>query len=181
MLAAGHEPTKMYATKALDLVSTIAGAKVGLDAMHSTIGRHAARAVGCAVQCDELLKQWDLLLANMAKGDLKTFNKPEFPKGEQMGVGFHEAPRGVLSHWVVIKDGKIANYQCVVPTTWNAAPRNEKDQPGAYEACLVDTPVADPEKPLEVLRTVHSFDPCLACAVHVVDKENHPVVTVKAV
>ena len=181
MLAAGHEPTKMYATKALDLVSTIAGAKVGLDAMHSTIGRHAARAVGCAVQCDELLKQWDLLLANMAKGDLKTFNKPEFPKGEQRGVGFHEAPRGVLSHWVVIKDGKIANYQCVVPTTWNAAPRNEKDQPGAYEACLVDTPVADPEKPLEVLRTVHSFDPCLACAVHVVDKENHPVVTVTAV
>ena len=181
MLAAGHEPTKMYATKALDLVSTIAGAKVGLEAMHSTIGRHAARAVGCAVQCDELLKQWDLLLANMAKGDLKTFNKPEFPKGEQMGVGFHEAPRGVLSHWVVIKDGKIANYQCVVPTTWNAAPRNEKDQPGAYEACLVDTPVADPEKPLEVLRTVHSFDPCLACAVHVVDKENHPVVTVTAV
>jgi hydrogenase large subunit len=181
MLAAGHEPTKMYATKALDLVSTIAGAKVGLDAMHSTIGRHAARAVGCAVQCDELLKQWDLLLANMAKGDLKTFNRPDFPKGEQMGVGFHEAPRGVLSHWVVIKDGKIANYQCVVPTTWNAAPRNEKDQPGAYEACLVDTPVADPEKPLEVLRTVHSFDPCLACAVHVVDQENHPVVTVKAV
>jgi hydrogenase large subunit len=181
MLAAGHEPTKMYATKALDLVSTIAGAKVGLEAMHSTIGRHAARAVGCAVQCDELLKQWDLLLANMAKGDLKTFNRPDFPKGEQMGVGFHEAPRGVLSHWVVIKDGKIANYQCVVPTTWNAAPRNEKDQPGAYEACLVDTPVADPEKPLEVLRTVHSFDPCLACAVHVVDQENHPVVTVKAV
>ncbi len=181
MLAAGHEPTKLYATKALDLVSTIAGAKVGLDAMHSTIGRHAARAVGCAVQCDELVKQWDLLLANMAKGDLKTFNRPEFPKGEQMGVGFHEAPRGVLSHWVVIKDGKIANYQCVVPTTWNAAPRNEKDQPGAYEACLVDTPVADAEKPLEVLRTVHSFDPCLACAVHVVDKENHPVVTVTAV
>ena len=181
MLAAGHEPTKMYATKALDLVSTIAGTKVGLDAMHSTIGRHAARAVGCAVQCDELLKQWDLLLANMAKGDLKTFNRPDFPKGEQMGVGIHEAPRGVLSHWVVIKDGKIANYQCVVPTTWNAAPRNEKDQPGAYEACLVDTPVADPEKPLEVLRTVHSFDPCLACAVHVVDQENHPVVTVKAV
>jgi hydrogenase large subunit len=171
----------MYATKALDLVSTIAGTQVGLDAMHSTIGRHAARAVGCAVQCDELLKQWDLLLANMAKGDLKTFNRPDFPKGEQMGVGFHEAPRGVLSHWVVIKDGKIANYQCVVPTTWNAAPRNEKDQPGAYEACLVDTPVADPEKPLEVLRTVHSFDPCLACAVHVVDQENHPVVTVKAV
>ncbi len=181
MLAAGHEPTKKYATAALDLVSKVAGTKVGVDALHSTIGRHAARAVGCAVQVDELLNQWDLLLANMGKGDLKTFNKPVFPKGEQMGVGFHEAPRGVLSHWVVIDSGKIKNYQCVVPTTWNAAPRNEKDQPGAYEACLLDNPVADPEKPLEVLRTVHSFDPCLACAVHVVDQENNPVVTVKAV
>ncbi len=181
MLAAGHEPTKKYATAALDLVSKVAGAKVGVEALHSTIGRHAARAVGCAVQVDELLNQWDLLLANMGKGDLKTFNKPVFPKGEQMGVGFHEAPRGVLSHWVVIDSGKIKNYQCVVPTTWNAAPRNEKDQPGAYEACLIDNPVADPEKPLEVLRTVHSFDPCLACAVHVVDQENNPVVTVKAV
>ncbi len=181
MLAAGHEPTKKYATAALDLVSKVAGAKVGVEALHSTIGRHAARAVGCAVQVDELINQWDLLLANMAKGDLKTFNKPVFPKGEQMGVGFHEAPRGVLSHWVVIDSGKIKNYQCVVPTTWNAAPRNEKDQPGAYEACLLDNPVADPEKPLEVLRTVHSFDPCLACAVHVVDQENNPVVTVQAV
>jgi hydrogenase large subunit len=181
MLAAGHEPTKKYATAALDLVSKVAGAKVGVEALHSTIGRHAARAVGCAVQVDELINQWELLLANMAKGDLKTFNRPVFPKGEQMGVGFHEAPRGVLSHWVVIDSGKIKNYQCVVPTTWNAAPRNEKDQPGAYEACLIDNPVADPEKPLEVLRTVHSFDPCLACAVHVVDQENNPVVTVKAV
>ena len=180
MLAAGHEPTKKYATAALDLVSTVAGTKVGVEALHSTIGRHAARAVGCAVQVDELLNQWDLLLANMGKGDLKTFNKPVFPKGEQMGVGFHEAPRGVLSHWVVIDSGKIKNYQCVVPTTWNAAPRNEKDEPGAYEACLIDNPVADPEKPLEVLRTVHSFDPCLACAVHVVDKENDQVVKVKA-
>ncbi len=180
MYAAGHEPTKKYATAALDLVSKLAGAKVGVDALHSTIGRHAARAVGCCVQMDELKNQWDLLLANMAKGDLKTYNKPTFPKGEQMGVGFHEAPRGVLSHWVVIDSGKIKNYQCVVPTTWNAAPRNEKDVPGAYEACLLDNPVADPEKPLEVLRTVHSFDPCLACAVHVVDQENNPVVTVKA-
>jgi hydrogenase large subunit len=181
MLAAGHEPTKKYATAALDLVSAVAGTKVGVEALHSTIGRHAARAVGCAVQVDELINQWDLLLANMAAGDLKTFNRPTFPKGEQMGVGIHEAPRGVLSHWVVINSGKIVNYQCVVPTTWNAAPRNEKDQPGAYEACLIDNPVADPEKPLEVLRTVHSFDPCLACAVHVVDDETQSAVTVTAV
>jgi hydrogenase large subunit len=133
------------------------------------------------VQVDELTKQWDLLLANMAKGDLKTFNKPVFPKGEISGVGVHEAPRGLLSHWVVINDGKIKNYQCVVPTTWNAAPRNEKDEPGAYEACLVGTPVAVPDQPLEVLRTVHSFDPCLACAVHIVDEEHKEVVKVTAV
>jgi len=180
MVAAKHEPTITYATKALDLVSTVAKTRVGLDGLHSTIGRHAARAVSAAVQVDELTKQWDLLLANMAKGDLKTFNKPVFPKGEISGVGFHEAPRGVLSHWVVIADGKIKNYQCVVPTTWNAAPRNEKDEPGAYEACLLGTPVAVPDQPLEVLRTVHSFDPCLACAVHIVDTENHEVVKVKA-
>ncbi|MBI4757226.1 MAG: nickel-dependent hydrogenase large subunit [Betaproteobacteria bacterium] len=180
MYAAGHEPTKKYAGATLERVSAIAKAQVGLDALHSTIGRHAARAVSCAVQVDELANQWNLLLANMGKGDLKTFNRPVFPKGEQLGVGFHEAPRGVLSHWVVIRDGKIANYQCVVPTTWNAAPRNERDQPGAYEACLVGNPVADPEKPLEVLRTVHSFDPCLACAVHVLDTEQGNAITVTA-
>ncbi len=180
MVAAKHEPTIKYATQTLDTVSALAKTKVGLGALHSTIGRHAARAVSCAVQVDELAKQWDLLLANMATGDLKTFNKPVFPKGEIAGVGFHEAPRGVLSHWVVINDGKIKNYQCVVPSTWNAAPRNEKDVPGAYEACLIGNPIADPEKPLEVLRTVHSFDPCIACAIHVVDEEHKEIVKVRA-
>ncbi|MRR51873.1 MAG: nickel-dependent hydrogenase large subunit [Rhodocyclaceae bacterium] len=180
MVASKHEPTLKYATLALDTVSAIAKTKVGLDALHSTIGRHAARAVSCAVQSDVLAQQWDLLLANMAKGDLKTFNKPVFPKDEIAGFGMHEAPRGVLSHWVVIDNGKIKNYQCVVPTTWNGAPRNEKDAPGAYEACLLENPVADPEKPLEVLRTVHSFDPCLACSVHVLDTEHTEVVKVTA-
>ena len=180
MVAAGHKPTIDYATHALELVSTVAKTKVGIDALHSTIGRHAARAVACAVEVDELARQWDLLLASMARGDLKTFNKPVFPKGEITGVGMHEAPRGVLSHWIVIQDGRIRNYQCVVPTTWNAAPRNEKDEPGAYEACLAGTPVAITDQPLEVLRTVHSFDPCLACAVHVVDQHSQPVVRIKA-
>ncbi|MBI4989836.1 MAG: nickel-dependent hydrogenase large subunit [Rhodocyclales bacterium] len=180
MLAAGHEPTKKYATAALDTVSALAKTKVGLDAMHSTIGRHAARAVSCAVQVDMLTDQWTALLNNMAKGDLKTYNKPVFPKGEIMGQGYHEAPRGVLSHWVVIDDGKIKNYQCVVPSTWNACPRNEKDEPGPYEASIADNPIADPERPLEVLRTVHSFDPCIACAIHVTDTENGSAITVKA-
>jgi len=179
MFAAGHEPTRKYATLALDTVSTLAKAKVGIDALHSTIGRHAARAVRCAVMVDMLADQWSALLANMAKGDLKTFNKPVFPKGEVTGVGFHEAPRGVLSHWVVINDGKIKNYQCVVPSTWNACPRNEKDEPGPYEASLMDNPIAKPEEPLEVLRTVHSFDPCIACAIHLTDKENGSAVSVR--
>lgn len=179
MVAANYEPAVKYVTQTLDTVSAIAKTKVPVAALHSTIGRHAARAVSCAVQVDVLGSQWQMLVDNIAKGDVKTFNKPVFPKGEVSGVGFHEAPRGVLSHWVVIKDGKIANYQAVVPTTWNAAPRNESDAIGPYEASLLNTPVADPERPLEVLRTVHSFDPCLACAVHVLDDEQREVVKVK--
>ncbi|MDD5330327.1 MAG: nickel-dependent hydrogenase large subunit [Sulfuricella sp.] len=180
MAAQNHKPTLKYLTGVLDTAGSLANTKIPLTAVHSTIGRHAARAVSCAVQVDELANQWQLLVDNIGKGDTKTFNKPVFPKGEVSGVGFHEAPRGVLSHWVVIKDGKITNYQAVVPTTWNAAPRNEGDAPGPYEASLMNTPIADPERPLEVLRTVHSFDPCLACAVHVLDAEGKPVVQVKA-
>ncbi|CAK0756719.1 hydrogenase 2 large subunit [uncultured Gammaproteobacteria bacterium] len=181
MVAAGHEPTIRYLTIALDLVSKVAGTKVGVEALHSTIGRHAARAVRCAVLMDSLDRQWTLLMTNIGKGDFTTFNRPVFPKGEIRGFGFHEAPRGLLSHWTVIKDGKIANYQCVVPTTWNAGPRDEQDRAGPYEASLMDTPIADPERPLEVIRTLHSFDPCLACAIHLVDTENRPMVQVKTV
>lgn len=180
-LAAGHEATTKYATAALDTVSSLAKTKIGLDAMHSTIGRHAARAITCCVNVDTLTDQWTALLTNMGKGDLATFNKPVFPKEEIMGVGFHEAPRGALSHWVVIDNGKIKNYQCVVPSTWNACPRNDKDEPGPYEASLVDTPIADAEKPLEVLRTIHSFDPCIACAIHLTDPKSGATFSVKAV
>lgn len=179
--AAGHEPTLRYAQTTLDLVSSLAKTKVGLDALHSTIGRHAARMINCCLNVDQLGEQWNLLMANIAKGDTKTFNPPSFPKGEVRGVGFHEAPRGTLSHWVVIDNGKIKNYQCVVPSTWNACPRNDKDEPGPYEASLVDNPIADPERPLEVLRTVHSFDPCIACAIHLTDQESATHVRVKVV
>ena len=180
MAAQNHAPTLKYLTGVLDTAGSLAHTKIPLAAVHSTIGRHAARAVSCAVQVDELAHQWQLLVDNIGKGDTATFNKPVFPKGEVRGVGFHEAPRGVLSHWVVLNDGKITNYQAVVPTTWNAAPRNEGDAIGPYESSLLNTPVADPERPLEVLRTVHSFDPCLACAVHVLDNEGKSVVQVKA-
>jgi hydrogenase large subunit len=180
MYAAGHEPTKRHLTKLVDVASKVAGSPIPLTALHSTIGRIAARTVRCAVLHEALQNQWQLLVDNIAKGDFTTFNRPVFPKGEVRGFGYHEAPRGVLSHWVVIKDGKIDNYQCVVPSTWNAGPRDDTDAPGPYEASLVDNPVADPKLPLEVLRTVHSFDPCLACAVHMVDEDRNPIVAVKA-
>ena len=119
-------------------------------------------------------------MKNIGDGDMTTFNKPTFPKGEIAGVGQVEAPRGLLSHWVVIKDGRIANYQAVVPSTWLAAPKDHEGQPASYEIALLGTPVADSERPLEPLRTIHSFDPCLACAVHLTDLENNTAVTVRA-
>ncbi|MEW7980839.1 MAG: nickel-dependent hydrogenase large subunit [Candidatus Sedimenticola endophacoides] len=127
-----------------------------------------------------LKDQWQKLMDNIGTGDLDTLNAPVFPKGEVKGVGFHQAPCGTLSHWVVIEGGKIKNYQAVVPSTWNSGPRDADDQVGPYEASLLDNPVADPERPLEVLRTVHSFDPCIACAVHMVDTQQNEIVRVKA-
>jgi len=181
MAAAGHEPTTRNLKTVLDMASAVAGAQIPVAALHSTIGRHAARAVRTAVLQEALDHQWMLLMENIGKGDYDTFNKPEFPKGEIRGFGYHEAPRGVLSHWTVIRDGKIANYQAVVPSTWNAGPRDEADEAGPYEASLMDNPVAEPEKPLEVIRTIHSFDPCLACAIHMVDTEQKEITRVQGV
>jgi len=178
-LASGHELTKKWATYVLETAGSIAKAKLGPQVLHSTLGRHAARAIRAAVISDTALKHWELLVGNIAKGDTEIFNQPVFPNGEQRGFGFHEAPRGTLSHWIVIRNGRIANYQAVVPTTWNASPRDSQNQPGPYEACLVGNPVADAERPLEVLRTVHSFDPCLACAIHTVDVEGREIAKVR--
>jgi hydrogenase large subunit len=177
--ALGHEPTKRWATAALEKVGAVAGTKVGPEVMHSTLGRHAARAIRTAVLGELALKHWKMLVDNIAKGDTDIFNKPTFPRGEQRGFGFHEAPRGTLSHWVVIRDGKIANYQAVVPSTWNAGPRDGEGVPGPYEASLVGNPIADPERPLEVLRTIHSFDPCIACAAHMLDVDGKEIARVK--
>ena len=175
----GHEPTTRWATKVLETAGAIAKTKLSPAILESTLGRHAARAIRCAVLAETALKHWDLLVQNIGKGDTAIYNEPKFPKGEIRGVGFHEAPRGVLSHWSVIRDGKIANYQAVVPSTWNAGPRDAQGQLGPYEASLVGNPIADPERPLEALRTVHSFDPCLACAVHTVDPEGREISRVK--
>ncbi|OOZ35869.1 nickel-dependent hydrogenase large subunit [Solemya velesiana gill symbiont] len=181
MVASGHEGTKKYLDGAMGTLRTVAGnPDIPIEALHSTIGRHAARAVRCGVMMDTLKQQWQKLIDNIATGDTDTFNPPVFPKGEVRGFEFHEAPRGALSHWVVIEDGKIKNYQAVVPSTWNSGPRDQNDEIGPYEASLMDNPVADPEKPLEVLRTVHSFDPCIACAIHMVDTEQKEIVKVKA-
>jgi hydrogenase large subunit len=180
MYAAGHEPTRKYAGQVLAVAGKIAGSDIPLSALHSTIGRHAARAVRAAVLSDTLIPLWKRLVENIGKGDYEICNQPSYPKGEIKGFGFHDAPRGTLSHWVVIDNGKIKNYQAVVPSTWNAGPRNHEDQPGPYEASLVGNPMADPEKPLEVLRTVHSFDPCLACAIHMMDDHGEEIVKVRA-
>jgi hydrogenase large subunit len=174
-IAAGHEPTKRWAGRALEMTSGVAGAKLSVSALHSTPGRHLARAIRCAVLGELALRHWNLLADNIGKGDVAVFAPPAFPRYEQRGFGFHEAPRGTLSHWIVMKDGKIRNYQAVVPSTWNAGPRDGRGQKGPYEASLVGNPVADPDRPLEVLRTVHSFDPCLACAIHMVDTKGREI------
>jgi len=179
--ASGHELTKKYVDSALQRISAVAGVQVGPAALHSTIGRHAARAIRAAMLSDLALKHWQLLVDNIGRGDLEIFNPPTFPKGEQRGYGFHEAPRGALSHWIVIQDGRIKNYQCVVPSTWNAGPRDQDGQPGPYEASLVGNPIVDAKRPLEVLRTIHSFDPCIACAVHTLDPSGREMAKVKAV
>ncbi|MCP4993201.1 MAG: nickel-dependent hydrogenase large subunit [Gammaproteobacteria bacterium] len=180
-VAAGDERYKKYLDQAMGTLKAVSkNPDIPLSALHSTIGRHAARAVRCAVMMDTLKDQWHKLVENVGTGDLDTFNAPVFPKGEIRGVGFHEAPRGTLSHWVVIEDAKIKNYQAVVPSTWNAGARDENDEPGPYESSLMGNPIADPENPLEVLRTVHSFDPCIACAIHMVDTEQQEIIKVKA-
>jgi len=178
--AQGHEPTKRWAVKTLETAGKLAGATLTPAVLHSTLGRHAARMIRCCVLSELAIKHWSLLAENIGKGDTTIYNEPTFPKGEQQGFGFHEAPRGTLSHWIVIENGAIKNYQAVVPSTWNAGPRDAHDQPGPYEASLVGNPVADAERPLEVIRTIHSFDPCIACAIHTLDVEGHEVSRVRA-
>ena len=121
-----------------------------------------------------------MLMDNIGRGDRETFNEPEFPAGESQGVGQVEAPRGLLSHWVVIDNQRIKNYQAVVPSTWLSAPRNSNDEPSSYEVALNGSAIADPERPLEPLRTIHSFDPCLACAVHLTDIGTRKTIEVAA-
>jgi len=152
----------------LDLVKK--GAKPG------AVARHAARAIETKLIVDACYTWLDQLTAEMTKPgfnihDTARWNPPD--KGE--GAGFHEPPRGGLGHWVKIKDKKIANYQCVVPSTWNASPRCEKGIRGQYEQALIGAPLPDPKNPINVVRIIRSFDPCLACAIHIIDPQTNEV------
>lgn len=155
-----------------------------VDALFSTLGRTAARTLESKILADAMQGWFDQLMANIAAGDVRTFNEqywepPTWPAHMQ-GAGLMEAPRGGLSHWIVVDDGRISNYQTVVPSTWNAGPRDALGQAGPYEAALEDKhQMHDPTQPIEILRTIHSFDPCLACAVHVTDPDGEELVQVK--
>jgi Ni,Fe-hydrogenase I large subunit len=142
---------------------------VGPEALFSTLGRVAARGIETQIIAEKMDAWVDALAANMGAGELRIHDNskwdPSTWPADAMGAGFHEAPRGALGHWVSIHNGLISNYQCVVPSTWNAGPRDAKGRRGPYEEALLATPVADPERPVEILRTVHSFDPCMACGV----------------
>lgn len=179
MNAAKYGPAVKHTRTMLETMNSIGHASFDMDILPSTMGRHISRSIRAAVVQDAMLEQWDGLMNNINSGDYTTFNQPVFPEGEQRGVGIHEAPRGTLSHWVVIENGKIRNYQAVVPSTWLACPKGTNDEPGYYERCLVGNPVADPEKPLEILRTIHSFDPCMACAVHMLNPAGKELSTIK--
>ena len=163
-------------TEVKDLVgSVLKKLNVPPAALFSTLGRTAARGLETVLIADWSNDFYRQLVSNIKNGDTRTFNNSNWePSGwpkEAKGVGLTEAPRGALAHWIVIKDEKIDNYQLVVPSTWNASPRDPEGQMSAYEAALIGTPIADPEKPLEILRTIHSFDPCIACAVHLYDEK----------
>ena len=177
LYASGHEPTvdlANYALSTLDLPVT---------AMFSTMGRVAARTLETKIIADMMDGWFRELNVNINAGDTRTQNSDKWNPGswprEAKGAGYMEAPRGALGHWVVINNRKIKNFQAVVPTTWLASPRDPEGKPGPYEASLVGHDLHDPEQPLEILRTIHSFDPCLACAVHVADKDGNELVQVK--
>ena len=178
LYASGHEQTKELVNLTLNTLD------VPVTALFSTLGRTAARGLETKIFADTMQGWYDDLIANIKAGDTRTFNEvlwepSSWPK-QARGVGFMEAPRGGLAHWIVIEDEKIKNYQAVVPSTWNAGPRDQNGQPGAYEAALQDNhTLHDPEQPVEILRTIHSFDPCIACAVHLTDPDGEEITTVK--
>jgi hydrogenase large subunit len=174
--ASGRPEFKEVVTEALGQL------KLEPAALFSTLGRTAARGLETKLGAHWLMDEYDRLVANLKRGDSRTADtakwEPSTWPADCKGFGFTEAPRGSLGHWIHIKDGKAANYQIVVPSTWNASPRDAQGQHGAYESALIGTPMADPARPVEILRTIHSFDPCLACASHVIDSQGRKLAEV---
>ena len=171
--ANGHKEIKPIVENVLKTLG------VPVEALFSTLGRTAARGIE-ALAIGERNQVWIAeLIENIKSGDTKTYQAYEMPDSG-MGVGLNDVPRGSLGHWIQIEDKKIKNYQYVVPSTWNLGPRDAAGKLGPVEESLIGTPVADPKKPLEVLRTVHSFDPCIACGVHVIDPDSNQVYKIKA-
>lgn len=176
--ASGHADVKAMVGEALGRL------KVGPDVLFSTLGRTAARGVETVLLVRKMEQSLADLNTHIRNGDVTTFTKdkwePSSWPAKAEGYGYLDAPRGALGHWVQIENEKISRYQCVVPSTWNCSPRDAEGQEGPYEASLQDHhPLVDPERPLEILRTIHSFDPCMACGVHVLDAEGREVVEVK--
>ncbi len=177
--AGGHAQTRELVGSAL--------ARLGqpMDALYSTMGRIAARTIETKIVADSMPGWYDALVANIKAGRTRTHNPAKWDPAtwpaRAKGVGIMEAPRGALGHWVVIEDGRIANYQAVVPSTWNAGPRDPAGQAGPYEAALVGHDLAVPDQPLEILRTIHSFDPCIACAVHLTGPGGEELLQVRVV
>ncbi len=177
-----------YAAGQKDIKEAVDGLLKKLNApptvLFSTLGRIAARALETQIMVNKLHDWVEELASNMAHGKTAIFNPvkwdPSTWPASASGYGWHEAPRGALGHWIEISGKSIKNYQAVVPTTWNGGPRDATGQRGAYEASLLNTPVADPNRPVELLRTIHSFDPCIACAVHVVDANGREYKVLKA-
>ena len=167
----GHAEIKPLVDSTLKTLGIPAGA------LFSTLGRTAARALE-TVAIGDRMQNWVLeLVENLKSGDTATCAEYEMKDGQ--GVGLNDVPRGSLGHWVKIKDGKIENYQYVVPSTWNLGPRDAAGQLSPVEEALIGTPIADPKRPMEILRTVHSFDPCIACAVHVIDPDSNEVYKIR--
>jgi hydrogenase large subunit len=174
--ASGKTEYKDVATDALGRL------KLPLTAMFSTLGRTAARGLESQLSATWLMEEYDRLIANIKAGDTVTADTTKWDPAtwpaDCKGYGAEEAPRGALCHWIHIKDQKIFNYQAVVPSTWNASPKDGQGQPGAYESALLGTKLANAKQPLEILRTIHSFDPCLACATHVISPEGESLAEV---
>jgi len=155
--------------------ATLKAAGIPASALFSTLGRTAARAIETKLVADNTEAWVNELIANIKKGDTRTWTRCDVPNKPARGRGMTEPPRGALGHWINIENKVISNYQAVVPSTWNCSPRDKAGKRGPYEESLVGTKLAKADQPLEILRTIHSFDPCMACAVHIIDPETKEI------